>query len=163
MGGHTPVSYFQYLCLWTQTDYSPSVFILRPRATRASSATDVYLVDHVFPILDGFTISMAQSRRNTLNLTAVQALNQPRTGNALTFLYEDQDHSTVFHIIDIDFTLTIHPGHDPLLEPVNMVTHDTQRLRTLLAECRRLKEIASVYYKSCIVMHPLRFVDSFKL
>ncbi|KAJ3555817.1 hypothetical protein NM688_g2364 [Phlebia brevispora] len=99
-------------------DEQGCAFILRPR--RQNAPEDAFKVDHVFPIVAGFGIGMAQSRRNTLNLSVSEALSQPR----------------------VDLTLTIHPGHDPLMEPVYMVTHDIQKLRVLLAECKRLKDTA---------------------
>ena len=59
-----------------------STFILQPRRRRAPSAPPAFVVEHVFPILESFTINMAQSRRNTMNLTSSAALNQPRAGDA---------------------------------------------------------------------------------
>ena len=42
-----------------------------------------------------------------------------------------------------EFALTIQPGHDQTLEPVYLVTQDVQRLKAVLAECKRLRDISS--------------------
>lgn len=43
-------------------------------------------------------------------------------------------------------TVTIHPGHDPALEPVALLTRDTHGLRNMLVECKRLKELTGMSF-----------------
>lgn len=59
-----------------------SLFIFKPKIARNGSVSDL-LVEHVIPVVGDFSISMAQSRRNTIDLrnaTPALTLNQPRTG-----------------------------------------------------------------------------------
>lgn len=59
-----------------------SLFIFKPKLSPNGSVADL-LIDHVFPVVGEFSISMAQSRRNTIDLrnaTPALTLNQPRAG-----------------------------------------------------------------------------------
>lgn len=49
---------------------------------------------------------------------------------------------TYFYLVDL--TLTIWPGQDGV-KPLTLLTQDVQRLQFVLAECKRLKEMASMY------------------
>ena len=49
---------------------------------------------------------------------------------------------TYFYLVDL--TLTIWPGQDGV-KPLTVLTQDVQRLQFLLAECKRLKEMAGMY------------------
>ena len=73
-----------------KADLAHSAFILRPRTSRSVAPEEIYLIDHVFPIVDGFGIGMAQSRRNTLNLSVSEAVNQPRMGQYPTVKLSDR-------------------------------------------------------------------------
>lgn len=56
---------------------------MTPKVSR-SGDTYKYSVEHVFPIIDGFHISMAQARRNTIDLSSSAASpldKQNRTGS----------------------------------------------------------------------------------
>ncbi|KAI0088373.1 Endonuclease/exonuclease/phosphatase [Irpex rosettiformis] len=93
-------------------------FCFRPKPLSSE-----YLVERAFPILDGFSISVAQPRRQTIDLSvspSTTALPEPRS----------------------ELTLTINPGYDPAKEPLILLTQDTQRLRSLLAETKRLRDIS---------------------
>lgn len=64
-------------------DLCSSAFILRPKSARSSEpASQEYSVEQAFPILSGFTIAMAQTRRNTIDLTSatITTLKQSQTG-----------------------------------------------------------------------------------
>ncbi|KAJ3485089.1 hypothetical protein NLI96_g5200 [Meripilus lineatus] len=69
---------------------------------------------------------MAQPRRNTIDLrvSSTAALNQPRS----------------------ELTVTICPGHDPSLKPIPLLVRDTHHLRSVLAECKRLKQLSAANY-----------------
>ncbi|OCH94661.1 DNase I-like protein [Obba rivulosa] len=98
------------------------IFILKriSRRTSYDDEEDDYAIEQIFPIVDGFSITMAQPRRTTIDLRASLsvAMNQPRT----------------------ELTLTITPGRNPTARPITLLTNDTQGLRALLAECKRLRE-----------------------
>ncbi|KAH9933096.1 DNase I-like protein [Amylocystis lapponica] len=97
------------------------IFIFKLKQQRSPVDPLVLTVEHVFPILGQFSISMAQPRQTTLDLapqSSGSALNQPRK----------------------EFTLTVTPGHDPAVKPLSLTTYDTEKLRLVLAECKRLKE-----------------------
>ncbi|KAI0340269.1 DNase I-like protein [Trametopsis cervina] len=92
------------------------LFCLKP-----NTLLSAYLVEHAFPIIDGFSISMAQARRKTIDLTAnptASVLNEQKS----------------------ELTLTINSGYDHESEPLVLLTHDIHRLRSLLAECKRLRD-----------------------
>ncbi|OBZ76964.1 Inositol polyphosphate 5-phosphatase OCRL-1 [Grifola frondosa] len=100
------------------------VFVFHPKPSQVQSTSDDYVVEHVFPVFGDFSISMSQPRRSTMDLRSASAgnvsiLNQPRT----------------------ELTLTIKPGHDPAVEPISLLTNDIQGLRSVLAECKRLKNV----------------------
>ena len=63
---------------------SLSIFIFRLKTKKATSAPDMYLLEQVFPILGRFSVTMAQPRRSTIDLTAPPdlSLSQPRTGTS---------------------------------------------------------------------------------
>ncbi|KAH8102042.1 DNase I-like protein [Cristinia sonorae] len=108
----------------TTGDEQGCVFIFRRKIKRTPSSTDTFLLEDVFPILGRFTISMAQPRRSTLDLGAPPdlSLNQPRT----------------------ELTLTIEPGHEAGRDArVVLLTRDIVKLREVLAECRRLRDLSA--------------------
>ncbi|RPD60669.1 DNase I-like protein [Lentinus tigrinus ALCF2SS1-7] len=99
------------------------VFVFTHKPPLVHSIPDDYLVEHAFPIIHGFSISMSQPRQTTLDLSSPAAgssfsLNQPKT----------------------ELTVTINPGEDTPFSPITLQTHDIQGLRRLLDECKRLKE-----------------------
>jgi len=76
-------------------------------------------IQRAYPIFGQFSISMAQTRRLTLDLRhgAVQPAAQPRTG----------------------FSVTIHDGNVSA-GPLTFFTHDVKKLQQFIQECKRLKE-----------------------
>lgn len=106
-------------------DALTSVFVFKSHAkkTVTESASERCSVEHIFPILSGFNIAMAQARRNTIDPTSASmaTLTQPQSA---------------------EFTLTLHPGHDLSQRSVAVVTQDTPRLKPFLAEVKRLKDIS---------------------
>ena len=64
------------------TELVRSAFIVKPKKGRNEVEPTEYSIEHAFPILSGFTIAMAQARRNTLDLTSatITTLKQPQTG-----------------------------------------------------------------------------------
>ncbi|KAF7343256.1 Inositol polyphosphate 5-phosphatase OCRL-1 [Mycena venus] len=94
--------------------YPDSVFILKWKpAGRAFDQSDIL---RVFPIFGDFSITMAQVRSSTW----------PTTSQSSPGL----------------ISLTIKQGDIPGLEPLTLCTQHVQTLRDVLAECKRLKEIA---------------------
>ncbi len=122
-------------------DYS--VFIFKPDLQRMQLAEGRLVVEHILPIVGEFYMNMAQPRRNTIDLRVnpTSALKQPRTGNTppLQLDCADPAHST---LCNVELTLSISPGHDPSLDPISLLVRDTQHLRNVLAECKRLKQLA---------------------
>lgn len=87
-------------------------------------SSDNYFLEHAYPIVGDFSMTMAQARRNTIDLrqaSAGTALSQPRT----------------------DLTVTLNPGHDENAAPLILVAHDTQSLKEVITECKRLREIST--------------------
>ncbi|KZT05009.1 DNase I-like protein [Laetiporus sulphureus 93-53] len=80
-----------------------------------------YVVEHTFPIVEGFSIDMAQPRRNTLDLRA-------------------NIHGNILHQPRTELSVTIHSDFSTNIKPVSLVTHDTEGLRSVLLECKRLKD-----------------------
>ncbi|PSS08876.1 hypothetical protein PHLCEN_2v3443 [Hermanssonia centrifuga] len=62
-------------------DEQGCVFILRPKNNSATVVPDNYVVEHVFPVLEKFSIAVAQARRNTANASSSTAKNKSPTGN----------------------------------------------------------------------------------
>ncbi|KAF9653656.1 DNase I-like protein [Thelephora ganbajun] len=92
----------------------------------ASPSTEL-VIDHIIPIFGDFSILVALSKRNTFDLrnpSSPLTRNQPRT----------------------ELRVTINPGHqftqDQYAESITLLANDLQRLRSVLAECKRLKQIA---------------------
>ncbi|KAL4243376.1 inositol 1,4,5-trisphosphate 5-phosphatase type II family protein [Abortiporus biennis] len=104
-------------------DEQACAFIFRLKIRRPSD-TATWVVEHVLPIFGDFAIHMAQPRTNTIDL--------PEANSTSIF---DQPHT--------EFTLTIYPGHDSTIQPIYLLTRDTHRLRALLTEYRRLKELSA--------------------
>ncbi|KAJ7753891.1 DNase I-like protein [Mycena olivaceomarginata] len=95
------------------TQEEGSVFILKWKAAgRAFDQSDIL---RVFPVFGGFSITMAQVRRETWPM-----------GESSPGL----------------LSLTITQGDIQDLEPLTLATQHVQTLRDVLAECKRLKEIA---------------------
>ena len=64
---------------------SSSVMILS--STNAAYASRAFAVDHVYPLVKNLSISMTQTRRKTLDLSAKAMLvNQSRSGNELALI-----------------------------------------------------------------------------
>ena len=68
-----------------------SVFVLTQKPSRMQSTPDEYAVEHAYPIISGFAISMSQPRQSVINLSAQPpgsgfAFNQPKKG-ALLFCW----------------------------------------------------------------------------
>ncbi|KAF8189122.1 hypothetical protein K438DRAFT_2019067 [Mycena galopus ATCC 62051] len=100
------------------TQEEGSVFILKAKPTsgRAFDQSDIL---RVFPIFGGFSITMAQVRRETWPLPVAQASNSPGL-----------------------LSLTIKQGDIEGLDPLTLCTQHVQTLRDVLAECKRLKDMA---------------------
>ena len=65
-----------------------SVFVLTQKPSRMQSTPDEYAVEHAYPIISGFAISMSQPRQSVINLSAQPpgsgfAFNQPKKGALL--------------------------------------------------------------------------------
>ncbi|KAI0329804.1 DNase I-like protein [Cubamyces sp. BRFM 1775] len=102
------------------------VFVFSEKPPRVQSIPGPFLVEHAFPVVAGFAISMSQPRRATMDLSSPPpggsfAINQPRT----------------------ELTVTIDPGQDSPFTPITLQTNDIPGLRRVLDECKRLKEAAS--------------------
>ncbi|THH32874.1 hypothetical protein EUX98_g1340 [Antrodiella citrinella] len=107
----------------TTGDEQGCIFVFNLRSKRSNAAPNTYLLEHVFPILGHFSISMAQPRRSTINLSSPPDLSkiQPRT----------------------EIALTVNPGHDLHNDsPLSLLTRDTVQLRAVLKECKRLRELS---------------------
>ncbi|KAJ7118421.1 DNase I-like protein [Mycena crocata] len=111
----------------SNTQEEGSVFILKfkPGGGGSGAAGRVYDqsdILRVFPVFGDFSISMAQvqGRRATLDLK-LRPTSQASPGL---------------------ISLTIKQGDIQGLEPLTLVTQDVQTLRDVLAECKRLKDLA---------------------
>ncbi|KAJ7850010.1 hypothetical protein B0H14DRAFT_2208784, partial [Mycena olivaceomarginata] len=104
------------------TQEEGSVFILKWKAAgRAFDQSDIL---RVFPVFGGFSITMAQVRRETIPIAILSELR--RDSRSFAGL----------------LSLTITQGDIQDLEPLTLATQYVQTLRDVLAECKRLKEIA---------------------
>ncbi|KAJ7620458.1 DNase I-like protein [Roridomyces roridus] len=103
------------------TEEEGSVFVLKAKAASSGGTFTQSDILRVFPVFGDFSISMAQVqvRRATLDLR--RSASQTSAGL---------------------ISLTIKQGDIPGLEPLTLHTQDVQTLREVLAECKRLKEIA---------------------
>ncbi|KAJ7742592.1 DNase I-like protein [Mycena metata] len=98
------------------TQEEGSVFILKFKsAGRAYDQSDIL---RVYPVFGDFSITMAQVKRDTLDL---------RRGSQASPSF---------------LNLTIKQGDIQGLEPLTLCTQQVQTLRDVLAECKRLKELA---------------------
>ncbi|KAM5546090.1 hypothetical protein V8D89_000216 [Ganoderma adspersum] len=102
------------------------VFVFAQKPARMQSIPNGYIVEHAFPLIPSFSISMSQPRQMTLDLSSPPpgstfALDHPRT----------------------ELTVTINPGENTPFLPVTLQTSDTQGLRRLLDECKRLKDVST--------------------
>ncbi|KAK0212373.1 DNase I-like protein [Desarmillaria ectypa] len=91
------------------------IFVLKHYPTQYTAA-DTLDIQRVFPICDGFSMTMAQLRRETIDLRASSSALRPRSG----------------------FKLTINSDGKSL----SFISYDVQGLTSMLAECRRLKKIS---------------------
>ncbi|PBK73998.1 DNase I-like protein [Armillaria solidipes] len=91
------------------------VFVLKHHPSQYA-ASDTLDIQRVFPICDGFSMTMAQLRRETIDLRASSSAPRPRSG----------------------FKLTINSDGESL----SFITYNVQGLTSMLAECRRLKKIS---------------------
>ncbi|KAF8655019.1 hypothetical protein AX16_003289 [Volvariella volvacea WC 439] len=97
-----------------------SLFICKRKSTEDAS-NEVLDIHRAIPISKDFSITMAQTRRNTIDLSTAASrsvLDQPRVG----------------------FTIIVNSGQEGDEEPLYFYTHDTQSLKALLAECKRFKD-----------------------
>ncbi|KAI0752588.1 DNase I-like protein [Daedaleopsis nitida] len=117
------------------------VFVFTQKPPEIHSIPDDYIVEHAFPVIGSFAISMSQPRQATMELSSPPAggtftLKQPRT----------------------ELTITIHPGEDSPFSPITLQTNDTQGLRSLLDECKRLKEVATSHPQDDYDFEPFAWV-----
>ncbi|KAJ7766342.1 DNase I-like protein [Mycena maculata] len=104
------------------TQEEGSVFILKSKSPgRALDQSDIL---RVYPVFGDFSIAMAQVRRETLDLRPT-----PQSSPGL-------------------LSLTIKQGDIQGLEPLTLCTQHVQTLRNVLAECKRLKELADTPTKT---------------
>ncbi|KAK0226427.1 DNase I-like protein [Armillaria fumosa] len=92
------------------------VFVLKHHPSQYAAA-DTLDIQRVFPICDGFSMTMAQLRRETIDLRASSSAPRPRAEG---------------------FKLTINSDGESL----SFITYNVQGLTSMLAECRRLKKIS---------------------
>ncbi|KAH9925009.1 DNase I-like protein [Epithele typhae] len=103
------------------------VFIITQKPPRMESIPDEYVVEHAYLIVPGFSISMSQPRRSTIDLTpSMSAFSQAKTVHPKS-----------------EMTVTISPGEDTPYPSIKLQTNDTQGLRQVLDECKRLKETSA--------------------
>jgi hypothetical protein len=147
--------------------FLPSLFVLKFKPTGDGSGganpSAELVIDHVIPIVGKFSISVALSKRNTINLrnpSSPLTMNKPKTGlcplntNTLFSPFEPLDnteHLTSFRnrrFIHTELRITITPGHqlthDQFPEQITLLANDLQRLRFVLEECKRLKQISGL-------------------
>ncbi|KAK2460857.1 hypothetical protein APHAL10511_007327 [Amanita phalloides] len=96
------------------------VFVCRYKNSNNGAPKNLH-IQRSFRIFGRFSISMAQTRRMTLDLrsdAAQSTSNQPRTGFSVTI--DDGDNST---------------------HPLTFFTNDVKKLQLFIQECKRLKEI----------------------
>ena len=62
----------------------------------------------------------------------------------VTACHEHCDRADYF-LWSVELTVTISPGEDTPFSPITLQTNDTQGLRHLLDECKRLKELSSMF------------------
>ncbi|KAK0486312.1 DNase I-like protein [Armillaria novae-zelandiae] len=91
------------------------VFVLKHHPSQYAAA-DTLDIQRVFPICHGFSMTMAQLRRETIDFRASSSAPRPRSG----------------------FKLTINSDGESL----SFITYNVQGLTSMLAECRRLKKIS---------------------
>ncbi|KAF8189113.1 Endonuclease/exonuclease/phosphatase [Mycena galopus ATCC 62051] len=118
------------------TQEQGSVFILKAKPTsgRAFDQSDVL---RVFPIFGGFSITMAQVRRETWPLPLTQSSSSPGASVATS------GQSRVALTLNAGLlSLTIKQGDIEGLDPLTLCTQHVQTLRDVLAECKRLKDMA---------------------
>ncbi|TFK75551.1 DNase I-like protein [Pluteus cervinus] len=100
-----------------------SVFICKRTPWGDDTGLEDVEIDRIIPISDAFSISMAQTRRNAVDLhgnTTASILNQSQAG----------------------FLVTVVPGESTEEESLTFFTDNTQALRVLVAECKRFKDQA---------------------
>ncbi|KAK7021890.1 hypothetical protein VNI00_017179 [Paramarasmius palmivorus] len=107
-----------------------SVFVLKQKHS-ANGYLDELDIRHIFPIYGDFSISMAQVKRIT------QGIQSP-TRSHLSAQSVSLDTSAP------GLKLTVKAGLESN-EVLHLFTYDVQGLRTILAECRRLKEVSGSY------------------
>ncbi|KAJ7243583.1 Endonuclease/exonuclease/phosphatase [Mycena haematopus] len=112
------------------TQEEGSVFILKSKPIgRVFDQSDIL---RVFPVFGGFSITMAQVRRETWPMA------QASPGKLILYSRLEPPN------------LTIKQGDIEGLEPLTLCTPHVQTLRDVLAECKRLKEIADAPPASAI-------------
>ncbi|KAF9788098.1 DNase I-like protein [Thelephora terrestris] len=122
-----PLGHFRFESSWS----SISLFLFKFKPTNGAGGANPsveLVIDHVIPIIGEFSISVALSKRNTVDLrnpSSPLTMNQPRT----------------------ELRVTINHGHhlspDQNTEHITLLANDLQRLRSVLEECKRLNQISN--------------------
>ncbi|KAI0366527.1 DNase I-like protein [Pilatotrama ljubarskyi] len=99
------------------------VFVLTQKTPRVRAVHGQFVVEHAFPVVDDFAISMSQAPRATVNMSSPPRGGGFAAGQAKT-----------------ELTVTINPGQDSPFNPITLQTNDIPGLRKILDECKRLKK-----------------------
>jgi hypothetical protein len=145
-------NYFELACHTTIPHHyslNHSVFIFKYDPTVTLGAR--LRVHRAYPILQNFSISMAQAKRfqasAELQHNRNPALVQSASGVSSLLIILGH-YGTIIYIdlpfLPIGLTLTIWPGQDGV-KPLTLLTQDVQSLQLVLAECKRLKEVAGTF------------------
>ncbi|CDO76134.1 hypothetical protein BN946_scf184332.g4 [Trametes cinnabarina] len=95
------------------------VFVLSEKSHRLKTVPAEFVLDYAIPVINSFSISVSQARRNTSS--GAYTVGQLRT----------------------ELTVTIDPGRDSPYTPITLQTSDIQGLRKVLDECKRLRDASS--------------------
>lgn len=101
-------------------------------------------MEHAFPVVDDFSISMSQPRRATMDLSSpppggTLTPSQARTGKKIVQVFGAQSNRPIPSSSEL--TVTINPGQGSPFHSIALQTNDIPGLRKVLVECRRLKEV----------------------
>jgi hypothetical protein len=143
-------NYFELACHTTIPHHyflNHSVFIFKYDPTVTLGVR--LRVHRAYPILQNFSISMAQAKRPQAS-SELQHNRNPalvRSASGVSSLLIISGHYRTIIYIDLPFlpiglTLTIWPGQDDV-KPLTLLTQDVQSLQLVLAECKRLKEVGT--------------------
>ncbi|KAF8152980.1 DNase I-like protein [Crassisporium funariophilum] len=112
---------------WDLTEEG-SLFVCKYKSTNGPQ--EELDIQRVLPIYGEFTIGISQMRRGTLDLRS--------TSSSTPASVLDQSRAV------ISLSVTPAEGLPNDAQPPTFFTHDVQSLRSLVAECRRLKEVTDV-------------------